>query len=146
MKKIKLILSIAFAVLFLDHLTKFLAIRNIGLNESLPIIEGFFHLTFITNTGTAFGLFKGVNFVFVAFSIAVVAAILYNIKNIKENEKSVQAAVGLLLGGALGNLLDRIVHGFVVDFLDFRIWPVFNIADSAITVSVIMLIFLLWKK
>ena len=145
-KKNTLIFSIAFLTLLLDHITKFFVTRNLEMNESMPIIQNVFHLTYITNTGTAFGLFKGVNLVFVAFSVAVVVAVLYSIKQIKENEKSTQIAVGLLLGGALGNLMDRLVHGFVIDFLDFRIWPVFNVADSAISVSVVMLVVLLWRK
>ena len=67
-------------------------------------------------------------------------------KAVKNNEKLTQFAVGLLLGGTIGNLIDRIAYGAVIDFIDFRIWPVFNVADSAVTISVVLLITLLWKK
>jgi signal peptidase II len=133
-------------VFFLDRLAKSMVKQNFQLGQSNPIIENVFHLTYITNTGSAFGLFKGINLFFILFSIIVIVIILYFIKRIKENEKALQLAVGLLLGGTIGNLMDRIFHGSVIDFIDFRIWPVFNIADSAVTISIILLIILLWKK
>ena len=145
-KKYPIIFSVAFIIILLDQFTKFLIRKNFQLNESLPIIKNIFHLTYVTNTGSAFGLFKGFNLFFVLFSIIVIAAIFYYLKKIKENDKWMQFAAGLLLGGTIGNLTDRLSLGFVVDFLDFRVWPVFNIADSAVTVSVIILIILLWKK
>lgn len=76
----------------------------------------------------------------------MIIAIFYYIKKIVKNEKLLQFAVGLLLGGTIGNLIDRIAYGAVIDFIDFRIWPVFNVADSAVTISIILLIILLWKK
>ena len=66
--------------------------------------------------------------------------------NIKNNEKALQFSVGLLIGGTIGNLIDRILYGYVIDFIDFRIWPVFNVADSSVTIGIILLIILLWKK
>ena len=103
-------------------------------------------MTYITNTGSAFGLFKGFNLIFILFSMIVIIVVLYYIKKIKQNENLLQFSVGLLLGGTIGNLIDRFLYGFVVDFIDFRIWPVFNIADSSVTISVILLIILLWEK
>ena len=145
-KKHLIVISTALIVIFLDQLTKFLIRKNFQLNESLPIIKNVFHFTYITNTGSAFGLFKGINPFFILFSIAVIMVIFYYIQKIKGNERLLQFAVGLLLGGTIGNLIDRLVYGHVIDFIDFRIWPVFNIADSAVTVSVILLIVSLWKK
>ena len=145
-KKNIFIFSAAFIVVLLDQLTKFLIKQNFLLNHSIPIIKNIFHLTYITNTGSAFGLFKGLNLFFMLFSIIVIIVIFYYINKIKNNEKYLQFAVGLLLGGTIGNLIDRIAYGSVIDFIDFRIWPVFNIADSAVTISVILLIILLWKK
>ena len=72
--------------------------------------------------------------------------IFYYLKKIKENEKALQIAFGLLLGGAIGNLIDRVLYGAVIDFIDLRIWPVFNIADSSVTISIIFLIFAVWKS
>ena len=146
-KKYTTIFSVALIVVLLDQSTKFLIRGNFQLNESVPIINNIFHLTYITNTGSAFGLFKSLNWFFMLFSIAVIVTIYYYLRNnIKENEKLIQFAVGLLLGGTIGNLADRLFYSAVTDFLDFRIWPVFNIADSAITISVVLLIILLWKK
>jgi len=146
-KKYLFVFSTALLAALLDQLTKFFVRINFQLNESLPIINKLFNLTYVTNTGSAFGLFKNLNWFFMLFSIAVIIAIFYYLrKKIDEKEKSLQLAVGLLLGGTIGNMIDRILYGAVIDFLDFRIWPVFNFADSAITISVILLIILLWKK
>lgn len=141
-----LIFSAALFVFILDQLTKSLIRQNIQLNQSIPIIKNALHLTYITNTGSAFGLFKGLNLFFILFSIIVIIAIFYYLRKIVKNKKLLQFAVGLLLGGTIGNLIDRIVYGAVTDFIDFRIWPVFNAADSAVTISAILLIILLWKK
>lgn len=145
-KKNIIVFSTALSIVILDQLTKFLVRQNLELNNSLPIISNVLHLTYITNTGSAFGLFKGFNAFFVLFLVIVVFTILYHLKKIKDSEKWLKFSVGLLLGGTIGNLIDRLLHGFVIDFIDFRIWPVFNIADSAVTVSIVFLIFLLWKK
>ena len=146
-KKYLIALSTAFFVVLLDQLTKFLIRNNLKLGDSIPIIKNIFHFTYVTNTGSAFGLFKGFNLFFVLFSIAVIIAIFYYLRRkIDEEEKFLQLAIGLLLGGTIGNMLDRLSLGFVVDFLDFRVWPVFNAADSAVTASVVILIILLWKK
>ena len=145
-KKNILIFSIALIIILLDQLSKFLIRKNFKLNESFPIVKNIFHLTYLNNTGSAFSVFQGYNLFFVIFSAVVIGGIIYYLKNVKENEKLTQFAVGLLLGGTIGNLVDRILVGAVTDFIDFRIWPVFNIADSAVTVSVILLIILLWKK
>jgi signal peptidase II len=145
-KKNIIILSTSLIIVFLDQLTKFLIKQNFQLNQSLPIIKNIFHLTYVTNTGSAFGLFKGFNIIFILISIIVVIIILYYLKKIKNNEKFLQFSVGLLLGGTIGNLIDRLSYGYVTDFIDFRIWPVFNVADSAVTLSVMAIIILLWEK
>ena len=145
-KKNIVVLSAALIIVLLDQLTKFLTKQNFQLNESVPIINNIFHLTYVTNTGSAFGLFKGLNIFFILFSIIVILVIFYNLKRIAKNERLLQFSAGLLLGGTIGNLIDRLSYGAVVDFIDFRVWPVFNIADSAVTIGIILLIFLLWKK
>lgn len=145
-KKNVFIFSTSLIIIFLDQLTKFLIKQNFQLNQSLPIIKDILHITYITNTGSAFGLLKGFNLIFIAFSIIVIIAIFYFFKKIKENESLLQFSVGMLLGGTIGNLIDRLLQGAVTDFIDFRIWPVFNLADSAVTISVAILIILLWRK
>lgn len=141
----KILLSAAI-VFLLDQSAKYLVLSKFNLNESLPVITNVFHLTFVTNTGSAFGLFRNLSFLLTLFSFAVLLFAVYYATKIKEGEKWMQIAIGLLIGGTLGNLADRMIHGHVIDFLDFRVWPVFNVADSAITVSVIILVILVWKK
>lgn len=145
-KKYVIIFSTALFVVILDQLTKFLIRQNFQLGQSIPLIKNIFHFTYVTNTGAAFGLFKGINLFFILFSIMVIIVIFYHLRKIVEGDSLLQFAVGLLLGGTIGNLIDRLLHGAVIDFLDFRVWPVFNIADSAVTISIALLIIFLWKK
>ena len=145
-KKNVVVLSTALLLVLLDQLTKFFIKQNLQLNQSIPIIKNILHLTYITNTGSAFGLFKGFNIIFIFFSIIVIFLIFYFLKEIKNEETMLQFSVGLLLSGTIGNLIDRIFHGAVTDFIDLRIWPVFNIADSAITISIIILIIILSQQ
>ena len=145
-KKNIFIFSTGLIILILDQLTKLFIRKNLQLNKSIPIIKDVLHLTYITNTGSAFGLFKNFNLLFIIFSIIVIITVLFLIRKVKENERFLQIAFGFLLGGTLGNLIDRLISGTVTDFIDFRIWPVFNVADSAVTVSVIIFIILLWEK
>ena len=145
-KKNSNVLSIALIIVLLDQFSKFLIKQNLQLNQSIPIIKNIFHFTYVTNTGSAFGLFKGFNILFILFSIIVIAVIFYFLNKIKDYRRLLQFSVGLLLGGTIGNLIDRLIYGYVIDFIDFRIWPVFNLADSAVTIGVILLIILLWEK
>ena len=143
MNKKTVILSTSSSIVFLDQLSKFIIKKNFVVDESVPITNKIFHLTYVTNSGSAFGLFKGFNILFIIFSIFVIFIIPNLLKKIKNEQRVLQVSVGLLLGGTIGNLVDRILYGFVVDFIDFRFWPVFNIADTAVTVSIICLILLL---
>ncbi len=140
------IFSTAILIVIIDQSTKFLIKKNFQLNQSLPIIKNILHFTYITNTGSAFGLFKGFNYAFVIISLIVIGIIFYHLRKIKKNETALQISVGLLLGGSIGNLIDRLYYSAVIDFIDFRIWPIFNIADSAVTISIVILIFIIWKK
>ena len=145
-KKNYIIFLTAIIILLSDQLTKFLIRKNFQLNQSIALITNFLHLTYVTNTGSAFGLFKNNNIIFIIISLIVIIAILASIKRIKENQKLLKFCAGLLLGGTVGNLIDRLFYGYVTDFIDFRVWPFFNVADSAITVGIILLIILLWEK
>ena len=145
-KKNVFVFSVALVIVVLDQFTKFLVRQNFKLNDSIPVVKNIFYLSYVTNTGSAFSMFQGINIVFIFISFGVIFGIVYSLKKIKEKEKAKPFAVALLLGGAAGNLIDRLAYGHVTDFLDFRIWPVFNVADSAITVSIVMLVILLWKE
>jgi signal peptidase II len=133
-----MIFSIVLITLSLDQLTKFLVTKNLSLNQSLPLIKGAFHLTLVHNRGAAFGILKNQVPLFIFTAIFSVFLIFLNLKNNK-NRKFYNISLALILAGALGNLIDRLFFGYVIDFLDFRIWPVFNVADSAITVGAILL-------
>ena len=140
------IFSTALIIILIDQLTKFLIKTNFHLNQSLPLIKNIFHLTYNHNYGAGFGILQQQTLILIFISIIVIGVILYYFDKIKEKEKLLQVLVGFILGGTIGNLIDRATYGFVIDFLDFRIWPVFNIADSFATIGVIGLIIYLWKK
>ena len=144
-KKHLIIFSTASIAIIIDQLTKFLINMNLELNQSIPVINNVFHLTYILNSGAGFGILQQQKLLLIFISIIVIGVILYYIRKIK-NEKVLQVLAGLVLGGTMGNLIDRISYGYVIDFLDFRIWPIFNIADSFVTVGVIWLVIYLWKK
>jgi signal peptidase II len=138
---------IASFVTIIDRLTKALVFNNLFEGQSIGVIPKFFHLTLVLNTGAAFGLFKNKNEFFIAASFIVIALIFVYAWFDKKKDLISLSALGLILGGAIGNLIDRVMFGYIVDFLDFRVWPVFNIADSSITIgSVLLILRLLIKK
>ncbi len=129
---------VALVVVALDQVSKFFIRANMALGQSIPE-EGFFRITYGTNTGGVFGIFANQAFLITLTAIVGVAAILIYSRYPLFNSLLVRIALGLLLGGAVGNLIDRIRFGEVVDFIDVGAWPVFNLADSAIVVGVILL-------
>ena len=138
-----MIFIIVTSVIFLDQLTKFLALRFLQLNTPVPLIKNFLNLTLVHNRGAAFGFFQNQLLLFVLVSLFAIGLILYNLKT---NSIILKLSLSLILGGAIGNLVDRLRFGFVVDFLDLRIWPVFNIADSVITIAALVLSWELLSK
>lgn len=134
------ILLIVLAVFICDRVSKYAAYHALTSGQSIAVIPGVFHITLVLNKGTAFGLFSGKGALFAAFTLfAVFVITAFMWKNASRNAFVIYA-LSLILGGAAGNLVDRISIGSVIDFLDFRIWPVFNIADSAITIGTIVLV------
>lgn len=133
-------------VVVLDRISKLLVVNNLDIGESLEVIPGFFYFTYIRNPGAAFGMLAGKQWFFVIIAFIVVTAIIYFQKSISKDLKAIRICLGLIGGGALGNLFDRLFIGEVVDFLDFRVWSyIFNIADSAIVVGGFLLILLIYK-
>ena len=124
-------------LIFVDQISKFFIRSALGElpQQSFPIIKNFFHFTLVENKGTAFGLFRNQSFFFVLISFAAIILISYFLFFKKERNNHSRIPFCLILGGAAGNLIDRLIFGFVIDFLDFRIWPVFNFADSFICVG-----------
>jgi len=138
--------ALAIFVFLLDWASKIFILRNLSLNESVEIIKNIFYLTLVHNTGAAFGIFKNQTLFFIVVSILAVITIVIYIKKFSNISLAIKIGLALILGGAFGNLVDRLCFGYVVDFLDFKIWPVFNIADSAITVGTFLLIVNLMTK
>ncbi len=130
-------------VLILDQITKILANIFIDSGSSVKIIDGFFSLVNVTNTGAAFSILEGRTFFLVMLTLVVIVMILKMRKDF-DDKRYVNIAFGFLMGGILGNLVDRLFLGSVRDFLKFKIFgynfPVFNIADTAIVIGVILLI------
>ena len=125
---------IVLAVFLLDRASKAWALKALFMRSVMVL--PFFHLTYAENTGVAFGMFRDSNLFFLVFSAALVAVLLYLRRAIQGHGRLAAIGLALVLGGALGNLYDRIAYGFVVDFFDFSFFPaVFNVADSAITVG-----------
>ncbi|MFB3108257.1 MAG: signal peptidase II [Candidatus Binatia bacterium] len=149
-RKIKLIGLTLTLILVLDQGTKIIVDRTIPLHHSIPVIDNLFNLTHIRNTGAAFGILAGrrgwVRSSFLLFfSLVAMVFIVVLLRRLPENEKTLTIALSFILGGAIGNLLDRLLYGEVIDFLDFYWsryhWPAFNAADSFITVGVILTLF-----
>lgn len=123
-----------------DQLSKFIVRRYMVLGQSKTVIKGLLSITHINNSGAAFGLLPNKQWLFLLVALAaIVIAVIYILKN-KQTSNFIQLALGLAVGGALGNLTDRFLFGKVTDFIDFHFWPVFNIADSSIFIGMFLLI------
>jgi signal peptidase II len=132
----------ALSVIALDQVSKVLVRANMTLGQSMPD-EGPFRITYITNVGGAFGILGNQGFLILVTTMMGIAAILLYARYPLFNRMLAQIALGLLLGGAVGNLIDRIFQGEVTDFIDVGAWPVFNLADTAITIGIILFLYYL---
>ncbi len=142
----KLVIAIAAIVMILDQVSKYI----IGVfikSKSLVLIKKVLYLTYVKNYGVAFNMLNNKRFVIILFSVILLALIYNYMKNFKNNKRNI-IAFGLVYGGIVGNLVDRLFLGYVRDFIDFRIinYPVFNIADSAIVIGIVLLIIAIFKK
>ena len=137
-------------IFVLDQLSKFYIQNAFYVGKSVSIIGNFFRLTYIRNPGTAFGLFPDQKFFFMIISFLTIALIFSFYKKISHNERWLSISLSLILGGASGNLIDRLRIGEVIDFLDFGFgchrWPAFNLADSAICVGVGIFCITIFRK
>src|SRR4030042_988016 len=138
-RKYWVLLIVCFWILFVDQWTKHAIQQRLVLYQKVEVIHGFFNLVHVRNTGGAFGIFGGErgglgSLLFVVVSLIAVGSILVFFIKAKEDEKRLSLSLSLVLSGAIGNLIDRLRYGEVVDFLDFHLfsyhWPAFNIADS----------------
>jgi signal peptidase II len=126
---------IGVAVVAVDQWSKWLVTHRFALGESHPVIPSVLYLTYVHNRGAAFSLFQGQQLLFVLLAAAVIIWIVWELAR-GRGATPMRWAWGLILGGAAGNLIDRLRFGHVIDFIDLRVWPVFNLADSAITLGV----------
>lgn len=135
-----ILLAVALVVLILDQGAKALVARSLRGRLPVPILGGLFQLDYTRNTGAAFSILQSGGWLFAVIAIVVVAGILVYFPRMQSRGIAVTAALGLILGGAIGNLADRVRLGYVIDFIDFGWFPVFNLADSAIVCGVGLLI------
>ena len=155
LKKNILLIAIAGFVILLDQLSKAWIVASLKLHEGFPLIDGFFNIVHVRNPGAAFGflaaappLFRSI--FFIAVTVAAILLILHYLRISRIEGSSLVWALALILAGAVGNLIDRVRFGEVVDFLDVYIgshhWPAFNVADSAISVGAALLVWILFTK
>lgn len=143
-----MIFTVAFLVIVIDQLSKYILSGILSEDKSIPIIKNIFHLTLVHNTGIAFGMFRGSANIILWVTVLGLGVITWHLRKDFSQRKgrgivlplSEKVAVGLIFGGAVGNLIDRLSCGYVIDFFDFRVWPVFNVADSCITIGAVILI------
>lgn len=136
-------------IIILDQLVKIYVDKTMHLYQSIEVLENFFHITYIRNKGAAFGILSGANEslripFFLTVSAIAIAVIIYTIYTYREESQVFPVSMALILGGAIGNMIDRVRFGEVIDFVDVHWyehhWPAFNVADSAITIGVALLI------
>jgi signal peptidase II len=153
--KYRLALLVGGTVLALDQITKALVHNLMQIYQSIEIVPNFAHLTYLKNTGAAFGFLAGSRSplrmaFFVLVSSVAIGCVLYLLKNLRPGRNVLIVSLSLILGGAVGNLIDRLRMGEVIDFIDLHWhhlhWPAFNVADSAITIGVILLFIQMIRK
>jgi len=153
--KVRFIGALVSLIVFLDQASKWIVDRTMPLHHSIPVVEDLFNLTYIRNTGAAFGILAGSAALFrrpflILFSLVAIGFIVTLLRRLPEKEKGLMTALSFILGGALGNLIDRLLYGEVIDFLDFYWrqfhWPAFNFADSFITVGVFLTLYSLVRS
>lgn len=127
---------LAMGVLFLDQWSKWLVMSKLAEGQSMPLIDNIFHLTYVRNPGAAFGMLPYRTAFFIVVTILVMAGIILFFRFIPDSNLSLKYGFSLQLGGAAGNFIDRLRFGHVIDFFDFQVWPVFNVADIAIMTGV----------
>lgn len=140
------ILSIIF--ILLDQVSKYIVINY--LNKDIEIIKNFFYLIYTKNNGAAFSILTGKRILLIVVTISIIIGIINYIRKNKTNKKIEILSFSLIIGGSIGNLIDRIVRGYVVDFISVKIFnynfPIFNIADSFICIGVFLLLFVSFRK
>lgn len=140
-----LTILIVLITIFIDVIVKLVITNNFVLNESIEVISNFFYITYTNNDGVAWSLLSGKNYIAIIVAILVIIYLIYYLKvNYKKIKKYDIIGYSLLLGGTIGNLVDRLLYGYVIDYLDFYIFnynfPIFNIADMCIVIGIFIIV------
>ena len=142
------LLLVSGTIIILDQISKAYIranfLENVDMWAPWSWLLPYARIVHVSNTGVAFGLFQGQGMIFAILAVIVSAAIIYYFPQVPSNDLTLRLAMGLQLGGAVGNLIDRLVQGYVTDFISVGTFPVFNIADSSITIGVFVLILGVW--
>ena len=137
------LIGLSTAVVLLDQATKYWIQSRMAYGESAPVIPNIFHITYILNPGAAFGILENKTWFFVLVAVLLIGGMAYIYPRLPSDRPLLKLGAGLLTGGAVGNLIVRFRLGQVVDFFDFRIWPIFNVADICIVCGVACLAYVL---
>ena len=142
-----LILIIIF--ILIDLISKYIIVKSIGLHEAIMVIRNFLNITYVRNTGVAFSMFPHNRYLVLVISLFIIIGIIYYVYKSKVNNKLEKVGYSLIIGGAISNFIDRLIHGYVIDFIDVKIfnydYPIFNLADTFIVIGVILLIIYVWR-
>ena len=142
-----IILTIVF--LIIDIVSKVIVSSLMDVHDSIKIIDNFFYITYVRNTGAAWSIFSDKTWLIIIISLVIIGIVVFYIYKNKPKMKLEKIGYSLILGGAVGNFLDRIIYGYVVDFLDFYIfgynYPIFNLADTFIVVGIFLLVIYTWR-
>lgn len=146
----KKIIGFSSMFLFVDVVIKLLVKNNLVLNQSIKVINNFFYLTYVKNTGAAWSILSGKQMFLIIFSLIVITFLFICLLKKKTYAKLETFGYSLLIAGAVGNLIDRVVYGYVIDYLNFYIFnynfPIFNIADTCIVIGIVLLFISSWRE
>lgn len=137
------VILIAALSIFIDQILKLAVVNTLDVGQTIPVIDGVFHFTYIQNFGAAFSILQNrQSFLILITALAMAVMAFIAVKNINRNSRLTSVSLALIVGGGIGNIIDRIRMGYVVDFFDFRLidYPVFNFADCCVVVGAIMLV------
>ncbi len=141
----RLLITVSLVIL-VDQLTKYFVVAHMEIGQSITLIENFLYITYVRNPGAAFGMLPYQTAFFIAITLVVAIFILYYYRILSSDHNWLRLGLALQLGGALGNLIDRVRWAYVIDFIDFTVWPpVFNVADSAIVIGIAVFLIAFWR-
>lgn len=144
-----MLIWLTLVVILLDMVSKYIVSKLLIVNESVMIIKNFFNITYVRNTGAAFSIFSGNTFLVMIISFMIIMGIILYIRKNKPSNKIEKISYSLILGGAIGNFIDRVIYGYVRDFIEIDIfgwdYPIFNLADVFVVVGVILLVIATWR-